>query len=144
MKVDQAMTHHPVTVSPDDRVGYAVQLMRRGHLRHLPVVVGGELVGILSDRDLLKITDVADGGLAAGQRFVREAMTVGVITVTRNERLGDAIDRMLQSRIDALVVTDAAGRVEGVITSTDLLAELRRVDGVTDVGAALGRRIDRE
>jgi CBS domain-containing protein len=50
------MTHHPETIEPDDSTGHAAALMIHGGFRHLPVVEGGRLVGIVSIRDLMRVT----------------------------------------------------------------------------------------
>ena len=49
------MTRHPDTIEPDDTTDHAASLMIHGGFRHLPVVEGGEVVGIVSIRDLMKV-----------------------------------------------------------------------------------------
>ena len=49
------MTHHPETIESTDTTDHAGVLMIHGGFRHLPVVDGGELVGILSLRDLMRV-----------------------------------------------------------------------------------------
>lgn len=53
--VSEWMTHHPETIEPADTTGHAAVLMIHGGFRHLPVVDAGELVGILSLRDLMRL-----------------------------------------------------------------------------------------
>jgi CBS domain-containing protein len=54
--VGERMTRHPETVESDETTDQAAALMIHGGFRHLPVVDGGELKGILSIRDLMKVT----------------------------------------------------------------------------------------
>jgi CBS domain-containing protein len=54
--VSRWMTHHPETVDAADTTGHAAVLMIHGGFRHLPVVDGGSVVGILSIRDLVRLT----------------------------------------------------------------------------------------
>ncbi|MHA6795959.1 CBS domain-containing protein [Pseudonocardia bannensis] len=54
MKIDDVMTHHPATVSPEETVAQAMAQMTRGRYRHLPVVDQGAVVGIVSIGDLVK------------------------------------------------------------------------------------------
>jgi CBS domain-containing protein len=49
------MTPHPETIEPDDTTGNAAALMIHGGFRHLPVVEGGKVVGIVSIRDLMRV-----------------------------------------------------------------------------------------
>jgi CBS domain-containing protein len=54
--VSDWMTRHPDTIEPEDSTDHAASLMIHGGFRHLPVVVEGKLVGILSIRDLMKLS----------------------------------------------------------------------------------------
>ena len=49
------MTRHPETIEPEDTTDHAASLMIHGGFRHLPVVLGGKVVGIVSIRDLMKV-----------------------------------------------------------------------------------------
>lgn len=53
--VTEWMTRHPDTIEPDDTTDHAASLMIHGGFRHLPVVDGGKLVGIVSIRDLMRV-----------------------------------------------------------------------------------------
>jgi CBS domain-containing protein len=54
--VSEAMTHSPETVGPDESAGHAAALMIHGGFRHLPVVDGGDVVGMVSIRDLVRVS----------------------------------------------------------------------------------------
>ena len=54
-KVGDWMTRHPETIEADDSTGHAAALMIHGGFRHLPVVLAGKVVGIVSIRDLMKV-----------------------------------------------------------------------------------------
>ena len=56
MRVGDWMTANPETIEPSDTTGHAAVLMIHGGFRHLPVVEGGEVVGIVSIRDLVRVT----------------------------------------------------------------------------------------
>jgi CBS domain-containing protein len=55
--VADSMTRGPETIGPDDTMGHAATLMIHGGFRHLPVVEGGEVVGIVSIRDLVQVLE---------------------------------------------------------------------------------------
>lgn len=136
-RIDSIMTLRPVTVAPDTDLYQAFATMRRCGFRHLPVINHGELVGILSDRDVWRGGKQKDGVLQVANVPVRDVMSNSVVTCTAAERIGDAADMMLHFKIDALPVVNSDGAVIGILTSSDLLVALRRFDGLTDVGAVL-------
>jgi len=55
MPVSQLMTRQPVTCAPSDSVRQALQLMEQHHIRHLPVLEDGHLVGVVSARDFTRL-----------------------------------------------------------------------------------------
>jgi CBS domain-containing protein len=55
-RVGAWMTHDPETIEPDDSTGHAAAVMIHGGFRHLPVLEGGRPVGIVSIRDLMRVT----------------------------------------------------------------------------------------
>ena len=63
--VAEAMTHSPETIGPDESAGQAAALMIHGGFRHLPVVDGGDVVGMVSIRDLVRVSvdDAAPRGV---------------------------------------------------------------------------------
>jgi len=113
------MTREVVVVSPSVSVAAAGQMMARLGIRHLPVVDGGRLVGVLSDRDLLR-----HHGAAAAQLTCGEAMTPAPLTGRPDDSVGRVAELMLTHKIDSVPVVDAAGRLIGLVTSSDLLALL--------------------
>jgi acetoin utilization protein AcuB len=131
VKVSELMTRKLITVAPDDSVEKAVQLFRQRGVRHLLVLEGERLVGILSDRDLMRAMEPlrANGRklLNVGGLFfllepfeVREIMSRDVIVVGPELSVQDAAAFMVTSRFGALPVV-ANDEVVGIITETDLL-----------------------
>lgn len=125
-------THLP-TIGAMETLERAVQLMRQHRIRHLPVAnVEGTVVGIISDGDILRasahVFDNADGGtetlrLVAGA-YVRDYMSTTLKTVSIDEKVNEAIEIMLRSKVYAcLVVQDSI--VVGIITYDDLMELLR-------------------
>lgn len=139
--VETEMTHRALTVESGQDLYIAFSIMRRAAVRHLPVVDQGELVGILSDRDLLRHGVLENGELSIKQGLVSEAMTRGVRTCTAGMRLADVADEMIRYHVDALPVVNKEGALIGIVTSTDLLNYVRRSDGVLDLGALAEQRL---
>ncbi len=114
--VTELMALHPVTVSPDATLLDALELEEERGIRHLPVLDGGRLVGILSDRDLRR----ARGRGTAPSTRVSELMTEDPVTLAPGDSLLEAARRVLEDRISALPIADG-GTLVGILTVTDLL-----------------------
>jgi acetoin utilization protein AcuB len=132
MLVRDIMQSKLITIDPTTTLPQAIRLAAERRIRHLPVVDGGELVGIVSDRDLKQAMASPATSLEAHelsyllQRLtVDHFMTRTVITVRPGLPVAEAARLMLQERISALPVTDD-GRLIGIITETDLLELLVR------------------
>jgi acetoin utilization protein AcuB len=128
MLVRKSMKKDPVTVTPDHTLAHALQLTREHRIRHLPVVLStGELTGIVSDRDIrlampspLVVPD-AERVDFLERTSVAEVMTRNVITVTPGETIEGAAKLLYKHRIGSLPVVDARGRLQGILTETDIL-----------------------
>ena len=130
---------HPklVTVSADERLDTVDDIMALGNVRHLPVVKAGELVGIVSQRDLLRasLSSISNVGLGEKRAFLtsiklHEIMSRDVITITPATSIQEAAEIMADEKIGCLPVVDD-NELIGMITETDLLhfvAELGRAD----------------
>lgn len=130
MRIREWMTPTPVTVSPATPITKAQDLMLYRRIRHLPVVDDGQLVGIVTDRDVRTVQPSPATSFAVGEiRFLLEKLLVGevmtrsVITVGPDEPLADAVRLMLENKIGGLPVV-AEGRLVGILTELDLLRAL--------------------
>lgn len=111
--VGDVMTRRLVTITPETARDFARRLMDEHGIRHLPVVAGGRLVGMLSDRDLRSAG-------ASGPGPVDGIMTREPLTVTSATRIEHAARLMLEERFGALPVVDGTA-LTGIVTYTDLL-----------------------
>ena len=123
--VGEVMTRDVVTLSPQHSFHEAIALIARYRFRHL-VVADAEkcLVGVLSDRDLLRFM-VREPRWDA--TTVAEVMKTDPQTVRADTLLSTATAEMLTQRINCLPVVNEHGRVEGIVTSTDLLRAFHNV-----------------
>ena len=128
-----------VTVRPHQTAREAYRLMRDHRFRHLPVVEAGQLLGILSDRDLRPV--LLSPTLARAR--VRELMSEDLTTVSPATPVEEAASLLVVKRIGCLPVV-ADGRLVGIVTETDLLAVLVELLGLLtqstrlDIGVAGG------
>jgi acetoin utilization protein AcuB len=141
MLVGRRMTKDPKTVSPEDTLTRAADLMRESRINHLPVVERGKLVGILSDTDLRNASLASGSGRAAempsgqGSR-VREVMKTEVWSLTPEDSVEDALLIICRKKFGALPVL-SEDRLVGIITKVDLLNAVIDVLNLADVGLRL-------
>lgn len=117
--VDKLMTRDLVTLRDDDTLDDAGWILERKHIRHLPVVRGKKLVGLLTHRDLLR--HFGTRSAKTGPVLVKDAMTKDVTTLRPEASLLEAIRLMLANRFGCLPVTRADGTLVGIVTESDLL-----------------------
>lgn len=127
MFVGNRMTKHPVIVSSDTKVDEAIRLLKTNNIRRLPVVDDGKLVGIVTDKDLMRVTPSAATTLAKYEInsllagiALREIMSKSVISVNESAPIEEAALLMSRNRVSGLPVTSDVGTVVGVITETDI------------------------
>jgi CBS domain-containing protein len=113
--VADLMTRVLTTVTPTNNTDEAAGAMKRGGVRHLPVVDhDGRLVGVLSQADLSN---------RAQHQTVSDVMTPKPVTMAPETPASESVAAMLQHGIHSLPVVDARGALVGIITSTDVLIE---------------------
>lgn len=122
--VGRHMTRAPLTLGADQTLAMAHRLMRAKRIRHLPVLRGGKLVGMLSQRDLMLIETLPDVDPTTVP--VEDAMTTEVFAVSQDVSLATVARRMGQRRLGSAVVMDGS-RVVGLFTATDACRTLARL-----------------
>ncbi|PRQ07084.1 CBS domain-containing protein [Enhygromyxa salina] len=145
MTAEAIMTRSVLTVKPDTTVRDAIRLIEDSDIRHLPVVDGTTLVGILSDRDLreyripvmleIEYLDEADRDRANDilDTPVSEAMNSDMITVDSAESISDVIAVMIEYKIGAVPVVDrTTEELVGIISYVDVLSYTQTLLDVSD------------
>ena len=128
MKVSELMSTDLVTLTEDETLAHAQRCMRRGRIRHLPVIRGRRLVGLLTHRDLLSasFSIFAEIGSEEQRRVfvqipVREVMHRDVTTVRADLAVAQAARILLESKFGCLPVVGEGDRLEGIVTEADFL-----------------------
>jgi CBS domain-containing protein len=125
-KVGEVMTGRPRAVTPDTPVSEAAQLMEQEDIGSLPVLDGEELVGMVTDRDIV-VRAVAKGKDPRGMP-VRDVATREVVTVSADDDLGDALDLMAAHQVRRLPVVGDGGRLVGVLSQADAALHAKEKD----------------
>lgn len=129
LKVRDVMTPNPVTISPEESLMEALQMMRLRKIRRIPVVSGGKLVGLLTEGDLKRaepstLSDTQEQFAAVMEGTqVNRIMIQNLITTTPDAPVIDAARTLFKSKYGALPVLED-GKLVGILTDNDLIGAL--------------------
>jgi CBS domain-containing protein len=134
-RVRDIMETKLVTISASERLSTVEDIMRLGRVRHMPVVQAGKLVGVVSERDLLRasLSVLAEHRDAERRRFldvveISRVMSSPPIVVSPDATIREAALLMADRKIGCLPVI-AGERLLGMITETDVLRWVAGVSG---------------
>lgn len=145
MLIRERMTRNPVLCTSDLPVNEAFDLMKKERIRRMPVVdKGGKLVGIVSDKDLLRVSPSPATTLSVfeipyllSKVKVNDVMTKKVITVSEDTPIEDAARIMVDNKIGGLPVINEVGAVAGIITETDIFKTFLELLGARKSGVRI-------
>jgi len=139
---ESGMIVDPITMSPEQRIYEALEVMQRYRISGVPITREGKAVGILTNRDLRFVKDTT-------AEISTVMTTEGLVTVPPGTEMEQARELLHQHRIEKLLVVDAAGDLRGLITIKDMEKSDRYPDASKDpmgrlrCGAAVGVGPDR-
>lgn len=124
------MTASPQTLGADHSLLDAVLIMRRGGFRHIPIMEDGQVVGVLSERDVARAAPSLlvplppdDYNRVFEDTEVSKVMTKNAVITSPDTPLSEAVDVVRSNRLGCLPVLDG-GEVVGIITNADMLRAL--------------------
>jgi acetoin utilization protein AcuB len=145
MRIEEIMRKRVVTVHTDTTIEDALELLRGNRIRHLPVMDGEKLVGIISDRDL---RDALPSSLLTHEDDheilktpVGAIMTKEVITAHRLDFIQDAAKTIYDHKVGSLPVLED-GRLVGLVTESDILNRLVELFGVNRPSSLLEVKVE--
>jgi CBS domain-containing protein len=135
MTAREVMTPDPATITPRTTIAEAWDLMRELDIRHLPVVDGEALVGMLSDRDIgnlevgrLLTEEGADALRRQLARPVIQMMSADVVAAEPETEVSELVTLFLEQKVGAVpVVTPDTRRIVGIVSYIDVLRALQDV-----------------
>jgi acetoin utilization protein AcuB len=120
LTVDEFTTPYVVTIDHGASLDEALSLMQENKIRHLPVMNKGELIGILSERDVL-----ANMGKSwTSMCRVNDIMTLDSLVVHLNDGLGEVAYQLSFHKVGSAIVLDEDDKLYGIFTTTDALNAL--------------------
>ncbi|GAB4368873.1 MAG: IMP dehydrogenase [Calditrichia bacterium] len=134
---ESGMIKNPITMSPEQRIGEALEVMRHYRISGIPIVKNRKLVGIITNRDLRFEENL--------ERPISDLMTrENLITAPEGTTLEEAKSILQKHRIEKLLVVDKSGELKGLITVKDIQKKAKYPNACKDehgrlrVGAAIG------
>ena len=124
MKVHELMTSDVDFIRTDDTLQRAAEKMKDDDVGDIPVVLDGDVVGMITDRDIT-IRGVAHG-LDPKAAKVVDAMTERVVVCKEDDEVQTAAQLMSQHKIRRLVVENAEGKMTGVVSLGDIATSLEQ------------------
>jgi len=135
MFVGERMSRPVISVTPDTPINDALAMFRKEHIRRAPVMKGGKLVGIVSERDLLNASpspvttlSIWEMNYLISKVTIKDVMSKKVITVDQDTPIEEAARIMADKKIGGVPVV-SGGNVVGIITETDLFKILLELMG---------------
>lgn len=148
MLVKNWMSKEIVTVDADDSMQNAIYILQEQNIKILPVMDDGNLVGIITDRDLKKASpsdattlDMHELLFLISKIKVRDLMKKPVYTARPDDTVEEAAALLLEKKISGLPVLDENNRLVGIITRSDIFRVLLSLSGLGKKGIQFAIRI---
>ncbi|MBW1981137.1 MAG: CBS domain-containing protein [Deltaproteobacteria bacterium] len=149
MLVKYWMTTDVITVTEDVSMMKASRLMKQHGIQHLPVMRNGDLVGIVSDRDLKEAQpskattlDIHELYYLLDQLKIKELVSKNLYTIPSTETVEKAAALMLKYDISALPVVDSQNTLQGIITKGDVFRAMVSISCIYQAPLQIGFEIE--
>lgn len=122
MLVKALMVKDPIAIDKDQLVSFVIDLMKKNRVSRLPVMDGGNLVGIVTEKDIVdRLSSTRDGGLSSSGLRVSSIMSSNPRTISPEADSIEAAKEMITNNISGLPVLNSEGKLVGIITKTGLM-----------------------
>lgn len=143
MFVKNRMTTNPFTISPDQTIPDAQEIMMKHGIRRLPVVKDGKLVGVVTKEDIERYSPSKATSLSMGEityllskTKIKQIMTKDPVTISPNALLEEAATLMRDQKVGFLPVVDG-DKLVGIITESDIFDAFIELLGFRERGTRL-------
>jgi len=148
MFVRNKMTSNPFTISPDQTIPEAHEIMTQHNVRRLPVVKNGKLVGVVSKEDIVQFSPSKATSFSMGEityilakTKVSQIMSNNLVTISSNALLEEAALLMRDNNVSFLPVVDD-GKLVGIITESNIFDAFIELLGFREYGTRLTVEVD--
>lgn len=135
MEVNEIMHTDLAVLTPQASLKDVADLMKDRDIRHVPIVEGGRVVGIISDRDIrLYIADLFESQGETNREASRKTLTIRnvmqskPVQVDPSADVSEVVDLLLEYRIGAVLVSDTQGALRGIVSYEDILRAYRDIE----------------
>jgi CBS domain-containing protein len=121
------MSRNIIAVGPEDEIGNILGSMEKFRFRHLPVVRGDKLVGLVTHRDLLHASSsflsdkAAERDEVIGHVHVKDIMQTEILTASPKDRLSELGLLLFEAKVGCVCVVDDDEKLVGIITEADFI-----------------------
>lgn len=119
MQVKDIMTRSVDSITPDTPIHQIARKMRDDDVGALPVVENGEVLGVVTDRDIV-IRGIAENGAGVSEKTADKVMTRDVLSCKEDQSLDDLQKEMQSGTVRRMVVTDSEEKLVGMVSLGDL------------------------
>jgi len=148
MLVKNWMSKEVITVDADESMQNAIYILQEKNIKILPVIENGNIVGVITDRDLKKASpsdattlDMHELLFLISKIKVRDLMKKPVYTVRSDHTVEEAAALLLEKKISGFPVVDENNRLVGIITRSDIFRVLISLSGLGKKGIQFAIRI---
>ncbi len=143
MFVKDCMSNNPITISPATPILEALSIMKKKKIRQLPVSEKNELLGLVTERELLTVSpspastlSIYEMNYLMSKMLVKDVMAKKPMTVDPSATIEEAALIMQENKLGSLLVTED-GKLVGIVTQTDLFGQLINIFGLRKAGTRI-------
>lgn len=143
MFVRDCMVRNPITITPETPISKALDIVVKKKIRHLPVLQGEKVVGLVTERGLLAVSpspattlSVYELNYVLAKLTVKEALVKNPVSVSSDCPIEEAAFIMREKKIGSLLVIDD-GKLVGIVTQTDMVHAMVRLFGLQKAGSRI-------
>jgi acetoin utilization protein AcuB len=128
MQASEIMTRHPEVIEHSEPIRNALERFHDNDFRHLPVMREGQLIGILSSRDVRGLSFLSHDARYEKllDKPVSGFMSTGLVTVNEGSEVSELLDIFIEGKVGAVPVIDGhTNKLVGIVSYIDVLTALR-------------------